>query len=337
MGWIWKAVVLFVGLALLGSGFWPFGILCLGYLVVPFFYGKRKDGGPTKVGLAMSSRYVLASILLFLSLLALASGGTLSPIVFGVLAALALLWPLLPFGSFISGVVPVGDTILLRSSLVPFVWHSVAEVKPGAEDLGRALSSFGGRLVIMKRGSVYVHIRATALDARSAEEKVTKELRRTANSITPGGAYLLPLDCGASSKVFSGGYASVSHKSDPLAGPAPDLLLLDASNGLVSRYGSYDSVKGSHRGIIIPENTRAHHNPPLTWEALERLGKKLEWPAPDSYSNLLQSVHASRNEFLAERLESLETEGGQVKVRALGGEESTLSRAQLRAILSIYS
>jgi hypothetical protein len=337
MGWLKKAVILFVGLALLGTGFFFIGLLCLGYLVASFFFGKGKASQRAKGGLSVNPRYILAFVLFAVSLLALASGGTFSPIVFGTMAAAVLLWPVLPFGYLVSRVVPVKDSILLRSSLVPVVWHSFAQVKPGAEDIPRALSSYKGRLVVTRSGSVYSHVKTFALTARSAEEKVNQELRRMASSITPGGAYLLPLDSQESSRAFSGGYSSISQKGDPLAGPAPDLLVLDASGSTVARYGSYEVAKGGRGNIIIPETHRVHRNPPLTWEALERLGKKLKWPDPDNYSNLLQSVHATQNEQLAERFSNLETAGDRVAVQGLGGDRVELSRAQLRAMVSIYS
>lgn len=338
MGWIKKAVILFVGLALLGSGLWLFGVLCLGYLVISFFTGKGRGTQPAPRGhLSVRPSYIAAAALLALALVAFASGGIFSPIVFGALALVVLLWPFTPLGLMASRVDPVSGTILLRSTFFPFVWHSVAEVKPGAEDLARALSSYEGKLLITKRGAVYAHVKVLALEARTAEEKVTGEFRRIASTLMPGGAYLLPMDCEASSKTFVTKLSSVSPRSDPLAGPAPDLLVLDASGGFVSRSGSYVSVPGESRGTIIPDATWAIRKPPLTWEAIEALGKKLRWPEPDSFSNLLQSVHASRNEPLAERLARLETSEKGVTVEALGGDRVDLTRPQLRSLLKIYS
>jgi hypothetical protein len=338
MGWIRKAVVLFIGLALLGTGFWPFGILCFGYLVLALRSGGGKGApSPSRGRPGVSPRYLLAGALVVLSLVAFASGGTFSPILFVSLAAVVLAWPMLPFSAFFSRVAPLEGTILLRSTAIPFVWHSVAEVKPGAEDLARALSSYEGRLMIAKPGIVYAHVKAFAFDARSAEWKVTQEFRKIASSVQPGGAYLLPLDSAASSQAFRKKISPAPTTGDALASPSPDLLVIDSSGGFVSRSGSYSTAPGPASRPVFPVRTRTLRKSPLTWEVLESLGKKLRWPEPDSFSNLLQSVHATRQEALSERLANLESSGAKVKVQALGGEEVELSRAQLRAILSIYS
>jgi hypothetical protein len=338
MGWIRKLLILFVGLAFMGTGFWIFGILCFGYLILTLRSGKPKATQSSSKGhLIARPRYLLGGALVVLSLAAFASGGTFSPILFGSLAAVVLIWPVLPFGPLLSRVVPLEGTILLRSALVPFVWHSVAEVKPGAEDLARALASYEGRLMIAKPGTIYAHVKATALDAKSAEGKVTQEFRRIATTVQPGGAYLLPLDSAASSQAFRRRISRVPAAGDGLAGPGPDLLVIDSAGGFVARSGSYNMAPGPASGSVFPDGTRTLRQSPLTWEVLESLGKRLRWPQPDSFSNLLQSVHASRQEPLSERLANLESSGDNVKVQALGGDEVELSRAQLRAILSIYS
>jgi hypothetical protein len=335
MGWLKKAVILLLGLGFIGSGLFLFGVVCIGYLILTLRPG-RKNKSPSRGAPPLPARYLAAGFLAVLCLAAFASGGTFSPIFFGILAILLAAWPHLPLNIFTSKVVPVKGTILLRSEFLPFVWHSIAEIKPGAEDLARALSSFEGRLLIMKRGVLYAHTKTTALSAGAAEEKITREFGRMAGSVMPGGAYLLPLDSEESSQAFRTRLRPLQTGGDSLIGPTPDLIVLDASRGFVSRSGHFASVQGS-TGTTIPEGTRPLRTPPLTWEALERLGKKLRWPEPDSLSNLLQSVHASRNEPLAERLAGLESSGDKVTVQALAGDKVELSRAQLRAMVSIYS
>jgi len=337
MGWVAKAIILLIGLSLLGTVFWFFGIVCLGYLILAWRTGKGAGTRSSLRGLLVRPRYLLAGSLGMLSLVAFASGGTFSPILFLFLACVVFVWPRLPLGALVSRAVPLDDTILLRSSTIPFVWHSVAEVKPGAEDFARALASYEGRLMIVKPGAVYAHVRAFALDSKGAEGKVTEELRRIAKSVTPGGAYLLPLDSASSAQAFRKKIIQIPSTGDGLPDPGPDLLVIDSSGGFVSRSGSYNAAPGPASGPFFPGSTKVLRRSPLTWEVLEKLGKRLRWPEPDSFSNLLQSVHASRQEALSERLAGLESSGAKVKVQALGGDEVELSRAQLRAIFSIYS
>lgn len=338
MGWIKEAVVLFIGLALLGTGLFLFGIICIGYVILTFRSGKGKNTpGAQPSRLQISPRYILGAALAAISLVAWASGGILSPVFFGALAALAFLWPQLPFERIGSGVAPVPGTILLRSRLFPFVWHAVAEVKPGAEDLARALSSFEGKLIIVKQRGFYAHAKTMALDASSAEAKVTEEFRRMTTLVTQGHAYFLPLDSAASATVFGNTVVPSSSNGDGLGGAPPDVMVLEASGGFVSKSGSYDSIPHRSTRPMIPTSNRTVRHPPLVWEVLEGLGKKLKLPEPDSFSNLLQSIHSSRNEPLSERLAGLESSGDGVKVTALPGDQVELSRAQLRAIVSIYS
>jgi len=334
MGWIKKGIIFIVGLALLGTPLFVLGILCIGYVILTLRSGKPK-GAPGSV-LPIKPRYLLAGALSILSLVAFASGGVLSPLLFGALACLVFVWPRLPFGRMTSEVVPVSGTILLRSSLVPFVWHSVAEVKPGVEELARALSSFEGRLII-KHGAVYAHVKTFALDATSADAKITNEFRTMASTVKQGGAYFLPLDAATSANAFKMRISPKTSKGDTLAGPTPDVLVLEASGGFVSKSGTYSSESSPSKGATIPQATRAFNHRPLIWEFLERVGNRFKLPEPDSFSNLLLSVQASRNEPLSERLAGLESSGENLKVKALAGDEVGLSRAQLRAIVSIYS
>lgn len=336
MGWATRLAILFLGLVFLGSGLWFLGAVCFAYLVLASRHKKGKVSVPGALpSRSPGLRYVAAAALAIYSVAALFSGGVLSPAVFVALAVLVAFWPSLPMGPLLSKTVAVDGTILLRSKFVPFVWHSVAEVKPGAGDLARALSSYEGRLTILRTGVVYAHARALALDARSAEASVTSQFRRAASAVQPGEAYLLPLDCEEASEAFKKKLSPVRSSADALRGPLPDLLVLDSSGSFVSRTGAYAAAPGN--STVIPTSNRASKDPTLTWEALERLGKRLTWSEPDSYSNFLESLRATHREPLAERFAGLEGSEGNVKVRALGGEEVQLTRAQVRAILSIYA
>jgi hypothetical protein len=334
MGLLSKLLVFFVGLSAVGLGLWFLGIVCFAYIL---YSPRPKKGGPAqprRPGLGLSPRLLLASALLLLSAVAYSSGGTFSPLVLLSSSALLFLWPRLSLTPLLSRASPSDGSILLRSAPVPFLWHCVAEVKPGADDLARALSSFDGRLVFLRGGPVYAWVTVFALGRGGAEDRAVSILRDSASSILPGGAYLLPLEGRASAEAFKLRLVA-SPRPDPFALP-PDVLVLEASGGFVRKTGSY-RVAGPSAHASLPSPTRSLERGPLLWEALEALGKKRRWPDPDPYSNLLESLQAAKGEPIGERLAGLEGSGQTLKVKALGGDTVSLSPPQLRALAAVYS
>ncbi|MDG6910695.1 MAG: hypothetical protein JRN08_10040 [Nitrososphaerota archaeon] len=275
--------------------------------------------------------------MLVLSGVALSSGGVASPAAFLAGGMVVLLWPVLrPMLPF-SEVAPVGDSILLKSKYSPVDWCALAELKPGAEAFPRAISSFRGTLLVFTdTGKAYALARCRSLSRKEAEERVLSKFRSSA----PGtGAYVLPLDGEVAADVFRLKLSRTKLPSGDLAESAPSvsgLLVLDC-DGRSIRSGAAFRVEGASPSSTLPGRGTGLESAPLTWEVLEAIGKRTRWPDPDSLSDLLDSMTATRGVPVAERIRTLEGSGAQVTVHSLTGEEVHVSRPQLRAILSIYS
>ncbi len=340
MGWKMKVLVALVGLMLLGAGLWPLGLLCFLYLVIP--RGSKGAGGPRTDGRSvrrLRGRHIVGFGLVLLSGVALAAGGTLSPVVFFLSGVFILLWPVFGARLPVGEVNPVRDSVLLRSKYLPLAWHAVAELKPGAESFPRAASSFQGSLLVFtETGRAYVTASCFALSRKEAESKLLHQLRSSA----PGGragAYLLPLDAAPAADLLRLKVSRSRLPKGDLADSASHvagILLLECRRGLVRRAAAYE-IDGRSPSASLPSVGAELESPPLVWEVLDSVGKRTSWPEPDPFSNLLDSLVATRGVPLGERLKAMEGAGRDLTVQSLAGEELRISRPQFRAIISIYS
>lgn len=338
MGWKGRLAAGFMGLVSLGAGLWFVGIVCFLYLAYSFFpRGPKKPTEKAQMGTHLPPRLILAGILFILSAVAVLSGGISSPLVFLVGGMIALLWPALRVFLPFSEVTPIPNTILLRSRYSPIGWFALAEFKPGPETFARAVSSYAGKLLVFtETGRAYALVSCITIGRKEAEVRVLSQLRSCAPS---SGAFLLPLDSQEAAGVLR---LKLSHRKLPredLAEAAPRMsgvLVLECNEGRVVGASSCE-VEGPSPSSRVPGKGTGIEGSPLIWEVLDGLGRRTKWPDPDAYSNLLDSMTATRGVPLGERIGEMESSGGQVTVRSLGGEEVSLSRSQLRAIISIYA
>jgi len=339
MGWKLRVLALLLGLALLTSGTWPLSLLCFLYLLLS--QKRRPSPGPserTRTRFNLPWRHLLASLLLLLSAVALASGGTLSPLVFFAAGGALLAWPTLGRRLNLTGLVPVEGAILLRSKYFPVFWCALAELKPGAEQFPMSVSSFSGTiLVFTDTGKTYSLASCFALGRKEAEER-TLALFRSAAPSGRAGAFLLPLDASGAADVLRARLSPLKLHSDALpayASKVSGLLALECSNGRVRRAAAFEV--GTPGAPALPERAKELDSAPLTWEVFDAIGKRTRWPEPDGFSDLLDSMVATRGVPLAERVRQLESSGDQLTVHSLSGDEVKTTRPQLRAIVSIYS
>ncbi|MDA4119009.1 MAG: hypothetical protein OK436_00290 [Thaumarchaeota archaeon] len=338
MGWMGRFIVALVGVVSFGSGLWLVGILSIFYLAMSFRPRPKNAGGGAKAKSRPSIRIFSAGGLFVLSAIALGSGGTYSPVLLFSAGLVVFFWSHLPVGSIFAQVVPIEESILLRSKYVPFVWYAVAEVKPGPEDFPRAASSISGTLVIfVDSARAYALAECRAIGRSSAEAQLLSRLKDSASS-QQSRAYILPLDAKAASEMFIHRLSKTKIPDDLAthASSLPGLLMVHAHGGRIDKASAY-KISAPAGSPSLPLRCKAIENRPLLWELLESIGKRSRWPGPDAYSNLLDSVSATRGEPIGERLGGIEGAGGSVIVQSLVGEKLELSRPQLRAIVSIYS
>lgn len=338
MGWIARISAALIGVFSFSSGLWLFGILSILYLIFSFRPRTKDARGAAKAKSPLPIRAILGVGLFVLSAIAFGAGGTYSPILLFLSGLIAFSWSHLPVGSIFAQVLPIEGSILLRSKYFPFLWYALAEVKPGPEDFPRAASYISGRLVIfVDSARAYVLAECRALRRSSAEAQLLSRLKDSASS-RQSRAYILPLDAKLASELFLHRF-SVTKIPEDLAADAsslPELLMVQAQSGRIERASAYN-ISAPAGSPSLPLRCKESKNRPLLWELLESVGKRSRWPGPDAYSNLLDSVMATRGEPIGERLGGIEGSGGSVVVQSLGGEKVELSRPQLRAIVSIYS
>ena len=337
MGWKLKVLVAFVGLVSFGLGAWLLGVVCFLYLLLALRSKKPSKGGGGTATFALPRR-LLAGALLLMAALAFASGGAASPLVFLAAGATLLLWPGLARVLPIAELVPEGDSILLKSRYIPIFWCAVAEIKAGAEPFPMAASSFSGTLVVdTNTGRTYSIAASLSLGRKGAEASIIDAFRSAAPRARAG-AYLLPLDGGAAAAVLRQIGSPMKLRLNDVGGisRASGFLALQCGHGKVLKAGAFEAA-GDPGTPTPPGPLRGLDTPLLTWEVFDAVGKRTSFPDPDRYSNLLDSMVATKGASFAERVRELQSSGDGLSVKSLSGEDVSTSRPQLRAILSIYS
>jgi hypothetical protein len=338
MGRALKVVILVLGLIAFGLGSWVFGTVCFAYLLLSSRAGK--PGTPSSVRSAshpIGKRTLVSIILAIVALVAFASGGTYSPVVFMSLAILVYSWPALSSGPGLSRVVPVKESILLRSRLFPLEWHAMAEVKPGSEDIPRALSSFIGNLMLTNEGRAFTYSTVFALDFKSAQKAVDLQLKAAIGSISEGGAFLLPLDSKAACELLGRKLAPLKQGASRFADPGANMIALVAEGTYVKHLCAYKVAESPKASPVLPRPRKLPKRDLLLWDVLQSFGKIHSWQEPDSYSSLLQSIQATISEPIRQRFNSIDTSAESITVKTLGGDQVSLTRSQLTSILSLNS
>lgn len=339
MGLLTKVGAGVLGVLLIGGPLWPVALICFAYLALAL-RPKRSAGADHGTGrFSGRLRYVLALALVSVAAIAYVSGGTLSPVVFGLGGSAALFWPWLASLPPARGVIPVDDSVVFRSKYFPFVWHALGELKPGPDPIPRALSSFTGTLLVFTgTGRVYALATCFALGRKAAEAELTEQLRASAQR-TRTGALPFPLDSGAACSVLGQKLARLDLPTGDLVKTGASLsgvLVLRCFRESVREAGAYEVTAGEGPARI-PGRGRSLGSPPLLWEVLEGVGRTTRWASPDPCSSLLDSLNATRGVPLGERLREIEGSGNGVSLQSLGGAEVRVTRPQLRALVRIYS
>ena len=349
MGWLLKVGALLLAIMLIGAGAWEISLLIFAWLFVPPLLRLRRprqasqDKGAPRGKFPVRS--VVGGLLFLLAFVALLSHGTFSPLVFGSLGVLVVLWGRIPVAVLGSKLKPVEDSILLRSSPLPASWAAVAEVKLLTHDVGRAMAGVAGTILVSASGtpSIYVVVERRATGERSAEESVLGALREAALSLSPLGAYLLPLDSNQAmgllqppleaSRVGDGDW------STSLASGTYDLISIRQGRGFASSLGLYRRVENGREGRGgLPSSSHEFAHPPFLMEVYKAVGNRLSWPQPDQCTAFLSSLLATSGEPIGTRIvdAGAASQSQMVVVKSQGSPPVELSRAQLRAVVRMY-
>ncbi len=349
MGWGLK-VGLFI-LALVAADFsaWIITVPILLLLFLPPILGHRggrkadrneSSGG----GRGASVVNVVGAILLLLSIVALFSGGTLSPIVFGVCAFALLLRNQFSF-QLPTSIRPVKESVLLRHRFAPFRWSALAEAKMSTRDLEGALSGLNERLVFTSdpKPTIFVAFSTRSLSRVKAEDALTRRIQASARALVPLGVYLLPLDSteatGISSLHASRIEPPTSSVRQNVSAADYGSIVIEAEHGFVKGFEMYSRRDEDVRATSVLSPLKAADTSQLTLrELLRGVRDKLGAPQPDRYGAFLSSMAATQGEALGQRITEA-VQGGQEQVllvASVGNPSVELSRAQLHAIARIY-
>ena len=349
MGWLLKTGAFLLAIMLFGAGAWELTLLIFAWLFVPpvlrFRRGRpaSQDKGAPRGKFPL--RNVLGGLLFLLAFVALLSHGTFSPLVFGSLGVLVVLWGRIPLAVLGSKLKPVEESILLKSSPLPVSWTAVAEVKLLTHDVGRAMAGVAGTVLVSASGtpSIYVVVERRAAGERSAEEAVLAALRETALSLSPLGAYLLPLDSKQAmallqpsleaSKVGQGDWSTA------LASGTYDILSIRQERGFAGSLGLHRKVDQGREGRgSLPSASHEFAHPPFLMEVYKAVGNRLSWPQPDQCTAFLSSLLATSGEPIGTRIVDAGpgSQSQMVVVKSQGSPPVELSRAQLRAVVRMY-
>jgi hypothetical protein len=349
MGWLLKTGAFLLAIMLFGVGAWEITLVIFAWLFIPPILrlrrGKTASQERGRLRGKLPVRGVLGGFLFLLAFAALLAHGTFAPLVFASLGLLVVLWGRIPIGVVGSTMKPVEGSILLRSSPLPVSWAAVAEVKPLTRNVGGAMAGVTGTVLVSASGtpSIYVVVERRATGERSAEDEILAALKETALSLSPLGAYLLPLDSKQAvallrpsleaSKIGEGDWSTA------VSSGTYDLLSIRQERGFARSLGLYrrfDQGRDGRGGLPAASQEFAH--PPFLMEVFKAVGNRLTWPNPDQYTAFLSSLLATSGEPIGTRI--LDAGAGSpaqmVVVKSQGSPPVELSRAQLRAVVRMY-
>jgi hypothetical protein len=254
-----------------------------------------------------------------------------------------LVWGRVPISLPGSGLKPVKDSILLRSSVSPFSWAAVAEVKLITRDLGRALAGIQGTVLLAAAEvpSVFMVVERSATTERSAEDAVVDALKEAALSLSPMGAYLLPLDSGQAKALLQPALeaSGVDERdwSTALESGSYDLVSIRQERGFARSLGLFKRGEAASQARIPPPG-HTFTRPPFVTLVYKAVGARMGTPHPDQYAAFLSSLVATSGEPIGTRV--LDAGAGSqaqtVLVKSQGSPPVELSQAQLRAVVRIY-
>ncbi len=346
MGWKFDALLLLVAGIAIPFRAWIITIPALLLLVAIHVLPRRKRSQPQRTQAKSFRRWpikqIIGVLLLIVAFVSWATGGVFAPLFYGALGCTVLLWNRIRSSRSLSRVAPVEGSIVFRSSLLPFRWAALAEVKPIARELGKALSVADvDILIVATKPSIYIWAQAFSLTRKGAQERLADRLRDLTASLAPLGAYLLPLDGQQAARELSFTAEEVDVATDltrTLSSATYDVVSLKQEEGRVKSIGLYRLLRAKED--VRPNFPFPPHAivPPSTIsEILRNIEDRVRWPNPDAYTAFLSSVFAARDESSTPTIVNQDSSSAQeLLVRSHGTSPVSLSRAQFEAINSIY-
>lgn len=337
----------FFGLFSLSVGAVLIGIPVLLWVFWPWIRGLRNsqkaNAGKGSIGVGGSWMRYLGFFFIFLAIVAVAGGGSFSPILFGGIGVVLVFYGRGSSGKMPGGLVPVRDSIMLRSRFVPWHWLALVEVKAATKDVAKVLPNVNERLLVRLDGkaSAYAVLQVSGLREADAEEKVVSRMQELSKILAPTGAYLMPVDATAAASLIRRRRRpvklDVGNLEQSLASTPYDMISISTHGHVAVALGAYQSVDEGQEQLVF-HTKQALKKPVLVWEIASALGRRAAWPGPDDQTIFLSSLAATRGESIGDRIvENGSSSGTSLLIRSVRSNEIELSRAQLRALVRAYS
>jgi hypothetical protein len=355
MGTLAKGLAFILGLALLGLGGWAISIP----LFIYSFWGiifrpsrpresyrglqdryRSPQDNPKREGIRKTT--FAGIVLLIISAIAITQGGQFSVLVLGGAGLLLVLWGRLPRFLLISTVRPVKESILTQSTLIPFYWMAMAEVKPLTKNVAGILSSIDEPMIIdaSKSASIYVLSVVFALNRSSAIQKANSKLRDLGLVLSPLDGYIVPLDSWDAASFFRSPLRNLKIDKENWRHSVQtlpyDVVALCPKGGFLESIGLFMKSAEKKAGTRTIRPTAKISVPPLTWEAVKAFEGRVQWPEPDDITGFAASLSAKRGQPAALKLPSGNYVGDIIQTRTFSGRGVQLKPSQLRALVSVY-
>ncbi len=115
------------------------------------------------------------------------------------------------------------------------------------------------------------------------------------------------------------------------------MVIFNVVGGHVEGVGVYSLDEEASERSMVPSARQRFKKKPLTWEVLQKIGDKFDWPQSDDVTSFLGSLFAARGEPVGALLEGDgNDEGETVLFGTLSSVPVKLSRVQLRALAKMY-
>ncbi len=352
MGWGTKAVLFVIALGAAAFGAWIITIPIFAILLLPPLLNKKKGGqkgrghdagGPGR-GRGWPPGKLMGVVLLLLSAVAFFSGGVFSPIALAVAGFALLFKPRLSLGVS-ARVRSVGDSVLLRGTLLPFQWSMMAEAKVSTRDPEGALSGMQERLLFVSTPTprIFLVFSTNSFSRSKAEAGLLRRMQSAARALGPLGVYLLPLgsvEAVAMSRIHAGRLEMPDQNLRQFLSTADyGAVAVEARSGFVARFEIYGRPgQGQETTSSLSELGGKAAGSIMLRELLTDAFRRIGVPQPDRYVTFLSSMAATEGETFGQRIiEAAQGPNEQaLLVSSLSGPHVELSRAQLRAIARIY-
>jgi hypothetical protein len=347
MGALMKGLAFILGLALLGLGGWVISITLFIYSFwgIIFRPSRPREGYPgpqdtPKRGGIRKTTFA-GIVLLIISVIAITQGGQFSVLVFGGAGLLLVLWGRIPVSFLISTVRPVKESILLQSTLFPFVWATVTEVKLLTKNVAGVLSSVDGPLIIdASKPSVYVAFSFVAANRFRAVLKANSMFRDLGFVLAPLDGFIVPLDSEDAASLMSVQLKEMKVDKEnwkhSVQTTPYDIVALRPKRGLVESIGLFRRTPENRATPKLIRPTTKISMPPLTWEVLKAFEGRIAWPEPDEITGFAASLSAKRGAPLAMKLPNGISSGNVIQTQTFAGRQIQLKPSQLRALVSVY-